>query len=200
MLLRFRNIKLYLCLTVCAWGLSCAHKPAFPTPTATNNAPFIEHENWLGRNVDFSSIDSLRKQLEQHLGQSLKNRGEAHITIITPPEYDSLKKYLSIQQINALALAEKIQQTSYTPLCMGLGQKDNLKTYYVVLQSPELLNMRKKIADAFYKKSGTKKDFDPERFYPHITLGFTDRDLHESDGVIKDSHSCRYDFAPTSGK
>lgn len=35
-----------------------------------------------------------------------------------------------------------------------------------------------------------KGKFRAERFFPNITVGFNKRDLHESDGVIKDKTTC----------
>ena len=64
-----------------------------------------------------------------------------------------------------------------------MGQ--NEFTYFVVVQSEDLISIRKKIQDSFVGKGGDKNDFNPLNYFPHITLGFTKRDLHESDGVIK---------------
>ena len=81
---------------------------------------------------------------------------------------------------------------------MGKGAKDldgaNEKTYFVVVKSDGLLELRTKIQKAFVAAGGSAADFLPENFYPHITLGYTKRDLHYEEGIRKDDSSCKYRF------
>lgn len=63
-------------------------------------------------------------------------------------------------------------------------------TVYLVVQSPDLVERRKALRNQFERNGGRTGDFDADRFFPHITVGFTGRDLHESDGVIKNNDSC----------
>jgi len=122
---------------------------------------------------------------------SLKNRGEAHITVITPIEYyDVLKSKISMEEINTIALQASIQDSEFKIEYIGEGKKDKDSTFYLVVSSPQLVAIRKLIQEQFESRGGEKNTFKAEHFYPHITLGFTTRDLHESDGVIKDSRSC----------
>jgi hypothetical protein len=46
------------------------------------------------------------------------------------------------------------------------------------------------LQNQFENSGGRPGDFDADKFYSHITVGFTDRDLHEADGVIKNMDSC----------
>lgn len=157
---------------------------------------FKAQSNYLSMELNYKPSKALRMEVEKDIGMTLKNRGEAHITILTPPEYNVLKGKISIQEINEIALKNKIQESNVKAICVGVGESQNnsaLKTYYVVVDSQNLLKIRKQIADEFTARGGDPEKFDATNFYPHITLGFTQRDLHlESDGVIKNTESCRY--------
>ncbi|OGT48298.1 MAG: hypothetical protein A3E82_05775 [Gammaproteobacteria bacterium RIFCSPHIGHO2_12_FULL_38_11] len=53
-----------------------------------------------------------------------------------------------------------------------------------------MLNIRRQIYQEYLANGGTRQAWDPDHYYPHITVGYSLRDLHESDGVIKDvAHS-----------
>jgi len=156
--------------------------------------------NYLSMELPFKPADSLRKQLEQQINAPLKNRGEAHITVITPVEFNKvLKSKISMQEIHQLAVENQIQQADVKAICVGVGEKkeqsNTLSTYYVVVESNKLLALRKKVQELYLSRGGEEKAFQADQFYPHITLGFTVRDLHlESDGVVKNSESCRFNL------
>lgn len=63
-------------------------------------------------------------------------------------------------------------------------------TFFIVVNSVDLINIRTVIQLLFIQKGGLPNQFDANNFYPHITVGFTKMDLHDSNGVIKDSRSC----------
>jgi hypothetical protein len=151
-------------------------------------------DSYLTMELPFSPYENLRKQLEAGVG-GLKHRGEAHITVITPPEFYNILKPagITMDEIESIARRRKIQKSKFGFICVGKAEVKNLQAYYIVVKSEDLLNIRKEIAELYFKKSGDPSGFEAARFYPHITLGFTDRDLHESDGVIKDSESCLKD-------
>jgi hypothetical protein len=162
--------------------------------------PFIQHKgagrfgSYLTMTINYPPVRALFKQLAE--GETkLKTRGEAHITVVTPLTfYDVLSKKISIEQINKIALKQKIQSADFEVVCLGRGQatiKDKLESaYFVVVKSKALLSIRRDIQASYVKQGGQAGDFAPEHFYPHITLGFTARDLHISDGVIKDRRAC----------
>jgi len=163
--------------------------------------PFVEHQgsgpfsNYLVMNVPFGPIENIHGQIKRALRlRTLKKRKEAHITVITPPEFSRvLGKHISMRDINGIARQHRIQDALFKIQCLGLGTKllgSNLEqTFFLVITSPELLNLRRAIRDKFVAKGGRPSDFCPEHFFPHITVGFTKRDLHESDGVLKDKRS-----------
>lgn len=163
--------------------------------------PFIPHigsaamSNYLAMNLRYAPFDALRQEVEQRLGFKLKQRGEAHITTISPVEYDkALRTKISISDINILSARRRIQTTAFTVVCVGRGKAliegKEAYTYFAVVHSPGLLSLREDVAQVFERRGGSHMAFSPRHFYPHVTLGYTDRDLHDTDGVIKDRRSC----------
>ncbi|GAB4267302.1 MAG: hypothetical protein Kow0029_01740 [Candidatus Rifleibacteriota bacterium] len=161
----------------------------------TENLNFIPHHgdgkfsNYLAMVVPYEPVKEVWQQLEKLTGLKLKNRGEAHITVVTPVEFWDLQSHISMQEIDKIALRNKIQQAKFKILGVGRGVKDNDETYFLVVQSPDLVNIRERILDRFIKNGGSPGKFIPARYFPHITVGFTNRDLHEADGVIKNKNS-----------
>ena len=170
---------------------------------ALRAADFIYHQaktpfgSYLALNLEFKPYNDLRLLLEKELGVTLIHRGEAHITVISPIEFDQvLSRKISIDKINTLALKLNLQKSGFRLHCVGRGEaKVNEKfekTYYVVVESKDLFEIRKKIHSAFIQAGGDPKKFDPMNYYPHVTLGFTLKDLHYEDGIVKDAKSCIY--------
>lgn len=168
--------------------------------------PFQSHQgagafgSYLVMDVNYKPVADVYKQLLVAIkGVPLINRGEAHITVITPVEYNEiLKSKLSMQEVDDIAKKNKIQNAKFDVVCVGKGSLEIESkvedTYFVVVRSPDLLKVREEIQKLFVEKGGQKDYFKPQYFYPHITLGFTLRDLHVDDGVIKDESSCVYDL------
>ena len=195
MLLPKLKVKYWMIFTILLVG--CTHHEVRTKPVTTSSwkpAVFIPHENWLAENVDYDPSNQIRQQIEQSLPKKLLTRNEAHITVITPPEWDILKTKLKMADLNSLAVKSGIEKMPFKPLCVGEGRSGEKLTYYVVVDSPDLLKLREKIAKAFESKGGNAKSFFATHFFPHITIGFTDSDLHESDGVIKNTASCQFDI------
>src|SRR3990167_5620014 len=169
-----------------------------------HHVPFVSHINdpvygpdyWLGMNVDNNGVTEIRNKFEsEHPEWVLKNRADSHITVITPPEYQTiLKHYLTPRAIDKIAISAHIQRSHFKVICIGRGDAyDNnkqLQTYFLVVASPDLIKVRKKIFDAYVRNGGDPSHFDPYNFMPHITFAFTDRDLFEGDGVYKQRNSC----------
>ena len=150
-------------------------------------------DNYVSLNLNYQPFQILFTELNQKFG-GLKNRGEAHVTVITPVEYNEiLKANISIEELHALAAKMNLQKSEVKAICLGKGEKAELgATYYVVVESKDLLQFREKVLAAYLLKGGSPRHFAPEHFYPHITIGFNLRDLHESDGVKKDRNSCLF--------
>lgn len=159
-----------------------------------------ENKSYLAMPLPFPPFDKLRQEIERSENLSLKNRGEAHITVITPPEFKVLQKKISMKEVTQIAAKMKLQETPVKPLCVGKGSlkdsKETKETFFVVVQADRLFEIREALQKLYVSRGGNPGDFSPELFYPHVTLGFTQRDLHFEDGVIKDASSCRYSLRP----
>jgi len=170
---------------------------ATPTPL-TEQVPFVSHGDFYAVAVALPPAQALLKQLNTFLalpGAGLKNRGEAHITALTPSEFSDLRaRPKGMETINRIASAVNLQNAAWTPLCIGVGvsAKDKaLQTYYVVVESPPIADFRAQLARAL----GAFEDpADP--YHPHITIGFTSRDLFNRDfGTRRDGTHAAKDTA-----
>jgi 2'-5' RNA ligase len=177
-----------------------SHNQSFELSEAIfDAAPFIKNDashyfgTYLVRNVPFEPIYTLKSALEGSFNTQLFDRSEAHITVITPPEYEQIKDKIHIDEIHAI-VQDTLQGTSFELICLGKGSAeidDSLEdTFFIVVRSNELLEVRRQIAERFLIRGGNSSSFDPETYYPHITVGYTKRDLHAQDGVVKDRTSC----------
>ena len=164
---------------------------------------FVSHQGtetfdtYLAMNLPYGPTINIREQIEQLFDVQLKDRGEAHITVITPPEYQRLSDRLNMTQIEAL-VGEDIQDASFQITCLGRATASSIPgeiaTFYLVVVSQALFNLRHRIERAYIAAGGANERFDAATYQPHITIGFTDRDLFESDGADKSEKSC---IAPT---
>lgn len=161
---------------------------------------FISHQDsayfgtYLAMDLPFPPFETLRRNLAAILGKNLKTRHEAHITVVTPPEYESaLKPLISMDEIEQIALKAHLQTSQVFPRGVGRGfaviEGVQAETYFVLVESRNLLEIREQISSLYLARGGDPTLFQPTHFFPHVTLGFTIRDLHESDGVIKDASS-----------
>ena len=184
----------------------CASEPkarldlSYP-PSIHQVEPFVSHQgagpmqNYLAQNLNEKAFSTIRVELENRLGRKLLHRNEAHLTIVTPIEFDQvLSSKIKMSEIDTLAQQMKIQEGKIKPVCLGRGsltlsgQEQN--TYYIVTDSDASFKIRQTIQNIFVKRGGKADQFNPDHFYPHITIGYTLRDLHYEDGVIKDERSC----------
>jgi len=145
---------------------------------------------------DYSPYRQILNNLDKILGNNekneLKNRGEAHITVITPPEFALLTTKITPEVIHSEW--NKWTARSFKELCFGEGQvldqnSQILKTYFIVVDSSDLVKFRTYLKDKY-----TVDTFNAELFFPHITIGFTEHDLHYEQGVIKNVNACRADL------
>ncbi|KAI9593413.1 hypothetical protein BDF19DRAFT_415521 [Syncephalis fuscata] len=256
----------------------------------SSRVPFTPHNgtepmtSYLEQTLNYTSLQASFEELRQQVPRSLKSRGEAHITVITPPEFDdALQKVgITMDEVNAIALRRNIQQNHFRILCVGRArvlrpnatshsssssdgdngntgvgfdyksETDNRKdergnsnsdnigidmatihaeqaveqmktlpidvllqdaptatlvtptakmassppidpymeVYFLVVESSHLMAIREEIGQLFHARGGKSKDFNAATYWPHITLGFTDRDLFIQDGVFKDRSTC----------
>ncbi|MEZ4749852.1 MAG: hypothetical protein R3B54_04280 [Bdellovibrionota bacterium] len=202
-----RSIQLFLvflCVGVSSLALSKPSVVEFPKSyeKEIKALPFLVHtgpgdfDNALALNVPYGPIAELRSQIETALGLSLDHfkgwnaNGEAHVTVVTPPEYAAvLRSVLTMEDIHAIAKTLTIQASDLKILGIGSGKKRigdrNESTFFVIVDSCRLRSIRLRIWRLFVKKGGRPEAWDPTWFFPHITIGFTKTDLHEPD-VLKD--------------
>lgn len=189
---------------------------AFASPIALNlsaemlenqTLPFIEHVGpvddrfgtTLAMNVQYDPILSLRDQLREELKlveplrffTGFAKNGEAHVTVVTPVEYhDKLRAFVAPERMNEIATRFDIQASELRVLGLGkgeavLGNKQE-QTYFVIVKAPNLLRIRRAIYREYIRNGGPKDGWNPDHFFPHVTVGYTARDLHEDDGILKD--------------
>lgn len=139
--------------------------------------------NYVSLALPYEPIQQLRVQIEDATGPGvhLKDRGEAHVTILSPDEtgrasarlgnkFESTVRELSIQSTDDLKIG-----------CVGVGTHGSDQTIYVVVESKRLREIHDKLLGL--------RDPDPD-YHPHITVGYTNGDLHLQDGVVKTVESC----------
>lgn len=107
--------------------------PRLPTlliPEAIYNTGEIEFQShigpkpfqsWLQLTLDFDQIKPVYDQLLSIANRTLHSRGEAHITVITPPEFDNVLAPvgLTMEEIEKIAKASDIQASEFTIKCLG---------------------------------------------------------------------------------
>ncbi len=168
----------------------------------TGPGPF---DNALALNIPYGPIEAMRLPIERVIERPLDYlkiwdpRGEAHVTIITPPEFSNvLSKHLTMKDIESVAIEYKIQSADLIVLGVGSGKKeiDGVieETFFVVVDSRKIRRIRHEIWKLFVKKGGDPAAWDPTWFFPHITIGYTKQDLHEPDVMknIKGSWDRRF--------
>jgi hypothetical protein len=141
--------------------------------------------------LSFGPFENILIQTEARLGRQLKSRGEAHITVVTPPEFAKLSEVLTAQEIRNV-IASGFDSLDAEPVCVGSGAIGKDETWFVVLQSSPLLQARMNLEDRFNARGGLLGNFSAANFYPHVTIGFVNRDLHLEDGIVKDVLSCKF--------
>lgn len=159
--------------------------------------PLTETGKWLNYlviDLPYPPIKRLRQEIEEtfqvDLTQTEKKRGkEAHLTVLTPPEYWSLHSHLKMQEINAKFL-DQLQKLTFRIKCLAKAEKDGIQTFFLVAESEEIIQFREKIYQLFISNGGDPRAFNPRVYYPHITVGFNKRDLHERDEILKSSSYC----------
>ncbi|CDS09393.1 hypothetical protein LRAMOSA10753 [Lichtheimia ramosa] len=156
--------------------------------------PFKENDGWLGMNLDYKYVEPIAKDLNS-TEQPVFNRGDAHITVITPPEFNVLAKAsVTLDEINNIALQHKIQSSRFHVICLGREDvkvnNEQYIVYQLIVDSHNLLNIRRAIFQLYASKGGNTALFNPDNYNPHITVAFTVNDLFEANGVSKGYNVC----------
>jgi len=186
-------------------------------PASVQNSavmPFVSSPNFLSLNTPYEPILELRKSIKAHLGfenelnfsRAIFPQGEAHVTVITPPDFNVLSQHLTIQDIESIALVENIQSSDLEILGIGSGKQsvanEERETFFLIVESAKLRRIRLLIYKLFIARGGDPKAWDPAWFFPHITIGFTHGDLHEPVVLknIKHSYDKRFKVSVSSNE
>ncbi|KAG0311904.1 hypothetical protein BGZ99_009841 [Dissophora globulifera] len=175
----------------------------------TSKVPFIPHNgtalftNWVGLNVDFKYVQpifDLVNATHSLSNGTLLSRGESHVTVILPPEYDNIlhPAGVTIDELNALASHNnRLQRAKFEIECLGrvqvVSKPDNAfqQAVQIILKNfGDIVAYREDVYKLFVKKGGNPALFDPWNFTPHITLGYKIRDIFVEDGVFKGKNAC----------
>lgn len=158
----------------------------------------FKNDGALVYNVDYHSVQKLIPQLEKIYSIKLENRGEAHITLITPPNFSGkfnpggygLHNVFTTNEIHNM-FSNSIQDVDFEIICIGSRESENGNlVFYLVVDAPELFQMRKYLQSEYERRARAKNIphyFNYLDFYPHITIGFVGDDVH---GVSKGPETC----------
>ncbi len=144
------------------------------------------------KNIDYPSVNALIPQLNSLYNLELSNRGEAHITVVTPPEFQSeLKKVFKVEEILE-RYRTNIQDIPFEVVCVGSRKSSKGKNhvFYLVVKAPELFALRDDLAFEGKLRAEARQTplvFKPEAFWPHITIGYIKDDVFE---FTKGPESC----------
>lgn len=143
-----------------------------------------KYGSYLSFDLPFESYKNVYEQLKSDY-PNLKTRNEAHITLLTPVEFYCQFKpagttiAMLVKKIEEFLVANNYR-FDFDATSLGSHQVGNDETFFVIVTGADLFTLREKWAEL------PNVGFRPRNFYPHITLGFTNKDLHSSQGVLKD--------------
>ena len=179
-----------------------------------HDGPLEDYKSFVVLDVEYGQVKALRKEVMKAASltkplkylKDIRKEGEAHVTAFTPVEAQKIvtndpeaePNKLTMKEISSLAKEVDISQMDLDVKGFGSGSRvlnGNLEqTFFLIVDSKKLRAFRESIQTLYVSKGGQPEDFQPEKFYPHITIGYTERDLHEGlDGVIKDLEHSRDD-------
>ena len=121
------------------------------------SSEFIE-DGALIRNINYEAVEAIVPQLNSLYGVKLETRGEAHITVITPPEAQGwFTDHKGINYfISSIELHHKyfktLQDTKFEIVCVGMRENETNKVFYLVVDSPELFAVRAEIAQELERR------------------------------------------------
>ncbi len=161
--------------------------------------PFRELKSYIETNFDkyTSDIDNLKDYKINE--KKLDDRGEAHITLITPPEGKSyfrgtdrigIDEYYPIDKI-IKDFEKRILAFDFEVVCLGrqVEPAKKLIVFYLVVKNPAFNKLRKTIFNIAEDNRGTQlpKIHPLDPYYAHITIGYISGDVYN---VSKGTDTC----------
>ena len=195
------------------WPASTQSAPVRPrfvleaTFARPETMPYAPHRggdvfaNYVAIEMPHDPMPALRAQIEAAFSVRLRSRRRAHLTVISPREiHDALSARMTMDELDAMAEEAGLQRAPIEVECLGrataIFEGVSHQTFYVVVRSPAALAFRRRVAAEFRRRGGAEGQFSPDVFFPHVTVGFTHRDLHFEDGVMKDTSTCVATLSP----
>ena len=112
------------------------------------------------------------------------------MTAITPPEYENLEPFISIDEINNMARRFKIQNVDLYPVCVGRATKRDITVYYLIVESHRLREFRRLVFEESCRRGMCPSNMDLDGYHFHVTLGYKGHDLHPADNIHKSPRTC----------
>jgi 2'-5' RNA ligase len=145
------------------------------------NSQKVHSLPFVAMNLNLAPIERLRSEISRDRGLNLQGYAEAHLTLITPPEIARDFPPGSIEILQNAAFTRGIQDLTFRVLGLGRAASGARQTFFLVVESPAIRAFRERLFGDFSIARVTPA----YRYDPHITVGFTDQDLHSQDGVQK---------------
>ena len=189
-----KSVSLSLCLWLTSvWAvdsISISNK----IETVEGRPYFQSHDEWVGLPLAFAPVEQVRKDLEKMIGKTLQHRGEAHVTVITPPEWRTLSQYIKMDVLDKLVVKEKMMSVKLKVKCLkkvtATIKGKTEESWFIAVDAPELKEYRNQAWRLYVGAGGLPEDFNWKRWSPHITVGYTSQDLHDEDKVSKEKADC----------
>lgn len=99
---------------------------------------------------------------------------------MTPPEFNNtLRPFVSMEELNAIALSMNVQSSTIKPICVGKGTKlennpaaklfgKDSSVWYVVVESEDVIRIREAIWKVFVDRGGEPSAFGKNLFIYYI--------------------------------
>lgn len=136
------------------------------------------------RSVHYPAVNALIPQLNALYKLDLEDRREAHITVVTPPEFQSgIRKVFNVKEMLD-RYSPSIQNLPFEVVCVGsrTSSNGNNRVFFLVVKAPALAAIRFDLsieATLRANERGIPLVFKPEAFWPHITIGYINGDVFE---------------------
>ncbi len=191
-------IFLVLCFSLTSFAVETFTSDIKGLESLEKRPYFKPESDWVGIPMPYGPVEKIREELEKRIGKKLQHRGEAHITVITPPEFRILSQTLKMNTIDKIVAKEGSMKAPIKVLCLKkvtavLGEKTE-ESWFISVESAELREFRNQVWRRFVANGGIPEDFAWKRWAPHITVGFTSRDLHDEDRISKEKAECTYEL------
>jgi hypothetical protein len=170
-LLMLSTIALLFSVVLCEFRYDYSD---YKLSTSFLNASQIEPSNstvYLSQILDYNLLRPVIETLNSSYGP-LNGTGEAHITVISPPEFKfGLSSVLSMQEINDFATSENLQSIPFEIICLAhqsqfdkhLGKRSLV--YNLIVKSEGLFSFRSKLFDLYLNNGGDPSNFSHEAYY-----------------------------------